>query len=66
MKLFCECNDKWDYPNPGHGYNIQVQVNLLKDRSLGRFGICSNCKYVKWYDANYENMMFDLKNMNQM
>ena len=27
-------------------------------------GTCNKCRSYPWYDADYENMMFDLKSMN--
>ena len=60
MKLFCRCNAEWITPVlDGKGCNETRQV--ISDIPVG--SCCDTADY--WYDADYENMMFDLKRMNQ-
>lgn len=57
MKLFCDCNSDWI-----NGNNRQVTGTGSRERiSLGQ---CGKCGYMRWYDADYENMMHDLRRMN--
>lgn len=65
MKLFCLCTIEWviDFEPKS---NRQIQANYTKDaaKSDKNQQYCLECGYWKWYDADYENMMFDLRSMN--
>ena len=68
MKLFCNCNSSW-CNGIAISTNRQIQTNLNKltlcyEGYLGLGSSCLDCGYWNWYDADYENMMFDLKSMN--
>jgi len=64
MKVFCNCNSKW-IVGLGYSYsniNPQIQLNTIP----GAYPLfCAKCTYWHWYDAHYENMMHDLRGMNQ-
>ena len=65
MKRCCHCNAKWDNQN-----DYPLQSNELANASrvvLGAYARDhSKCSVMYfWYDADYENMMFDLRRMNQ-
>lgn len=64
MELFCQCNSYWEVYHCPDIAKKHIQVNYAKDGNPYD-GYCKRCRYYKWYDADYENMMFDLKNMNQ-
>lgn len=74
MKKYCGCNAVWenDYDNV-----LEIPVEMFE--GMGEFDpeydfscearvedYCEICTFYCWYRANEENMMFDLKNMNQM
>lgn len=64
MKIWCDCNSNWElYFNINQ---ISTQVTGGSTRIGISLGMCDVCGLFRWYDADYENMMFDLKNMNQM
>lgn len=53
-ELRCECNDRWiiiDNPN----FNFRNMVGIK----------CPICEYNMWYCAYQEDMMIDLKEMNE-
>lgn len=54
MKLFCGCTSEFDYLGL-IGVNCRISVELP---------VCKKCGFYLWVDADYENMMFDLKTMN--
>ena len=61
MKLFCRCDEEWIYPD------VDVNTDLVNQSRQVLSGIPANCECKtrrKWYNADYENMMFDLKEMN--
>ena len=65
MKLFCGCKAECSYEyawNPNEFMQIMVSETYY-DEDIPN---CKLCNWPRWYDANYENMMFDLRNMNQM
>ena len=67
MKKFCNCNSKWEYnPDinmlPDHKNRWFQQVNFIAGDYTA---LCRKCMKWPWYDVHYENMMFDLKNMNR-
>ncbi len=55
MKLFCECNSEWD---------DMGQVGLSCRLNCLGLPLCDGCCLYPWHDADYENMMFDLREMN--
>lgn len=58
MKEFCDCNESWIY-----GLTICVDRQVVV---VGRgFVYCSICTMLPWYNADHENMLFDLRGMNQ-
>ena len=60
MKIFCECNSVWTY----QFNNKFPKVQLNYSQELYKQQFCDKCGYWKWYDSEYEDMMFDLRNMN--
>lgn len=60
MKLFCNCNSEWyiDWSE------LNTEQLMLGECRNGKNISCKNCDYDFWYNADYENMMFDLKYMN--
>ena len=78
MKKYCDCNSVWEDELSwleDRGMNIfserVCRLVLLNDyepsNSIEEFlsrGICGKCRLYSWYDADYENNMFDLKSMN--
>ena len=73
MKLFCNCNSKWEYQGNNDilcwlfekGYiGINELLEPVYNERIVEY--CDTCGTSKWYDVYYENIMFDLKNMNQM
>jgi hypothetical protein len=55
----CVCIVEWELgfaDFPLYKRNIQI--------TLGKRKFCSICGLYYWNDPHYENMMFDLKNMN--
>lgn len=66
MEKFCDCNSNW-IDTDFVGVERQIQLNFTPEyyHMDYRSALCSRCQYWFWYDADYENMMFDLKNMNQ-
>ena len=58
MKLFCECNSRWDRTEIGAPTHIRRQKLDMPANECLKCGMC------KWYEADRENMMFDLKSMN--
>jgi len=72
MKKFCECDNEW-LPNSDMRSRRQLvlvdtpEILEHKYSLLIRRGPtfrCVYCQYWFWYDADYENMMFDLREMN--
>jgi|GEM_PF-6778230 hypothetical protein len=60
MKVFCGCNSHWD------PLRELLQLNFLPEASDNDGPwFCQKCDYWRWHDAEYENMMHDLKQMNQ-
>lgn len=60
MKLFCRCNCTWeiDYA-PAYLSAFQyVLVTEIPD-------MCLKCDTYYWYNPQYENMLFDLREMNR-
>jgi hypothetical protein len=64
MKIFCNCNSEW-ISSSSFNYHKkqQVQTNYIQNDPHGSEP-CHKCDYWFWYDAVYENMMYDLKQMN--
>ena len=67
MKLFCNCNSDWKIrtnDEPKISRRI-IQSNYTRDvEDTWSIKRCPNCSLYPWYDADYENTMFDLRNMN--
>jgi len=64
MKKICECIEEWSdhlcvFPinNPNNFRIVEMQEVPYREK-------CLKCGYNYWYDADYENMMYDLKRMN--
>lgn len=66
MTTFCNCSSKWILGYHTNSVGRQIQVNLDKNtlKCLPSSDECPKCNYFFWYDADYENMMFDLRRMN--
>jgi len=71
MKTFCGCNSEWFVCS--EGINRQkivastLEINKLEKEYIELLEpelYCDVCSYWKWYDADYENMMYDLREMN--
>jgi len=60
MKLFCQCNSTW-IVTPGYESR---QINGTGTIERKTFGMCPECGYYFWIEADYENMMHDLREMN--
>lgn len=54
-KLFCNCDSMW----------VVCLKDLADKQVTGHGVVCNVCLCYKWIDADYENMMFDLKEMNR-
>ena len=52
--IFCDCTSDWVI------YNVDYQ------RPTGYGLVCNRCGLFKWYNAYYENMLYDLRSMNQI
>lgn len=61
MKLFCECNSEWVIW--WHDKTNRLVTGAGTSRKVS-FGLCRMCDFFFWIDADYENMMHDLKAMN--
>lgn len=57
MKLICRCNGGQWSNNLRH-----MDTQLLDVRGGGHY--CPVCRFWPWYNPRYENMMYDLRNMN--
>ena len=60
MKLFCRCNAEWIIPVLDGKYCNETRQVIS---GIPIDDCCDTAYY--WYDADYENMMFDLRRMNQ-
>jgi len=56
MRLFCQCDSDWIIENILETKQQIINPSLIQ---------CPICNYNYWYEAAYENMMFDLKRMNE-
>jgi hypothetical protein len=73
MKLFCECNSSWLPHFIGDNFDDLSVFDLgtMDTRQVvehaGEQGPhqCPDCLFNYWYEADHENHMFDLKNMNE-
>jgi hypothetical protein len=55
--LFCNCNSSWE--------NMPYEVRWSNFIVMHvEYCFCDNCHRYFWYDAEYDNMIFDLRNMN--
>ena len=61
MKLFCNCNSKWI---TSLSPNASRQLVGPETRTGHTLGGCPTCGLRYWIEADYENMMHDLKSMN--
>ena len=62
MKLFCECNSEWiSGQSSDPRFRFQSVQFIPKDDRMS----CNICGYNCWIEPHYENMMFDLRRMNQ-
>ena len=60
MKKLCNCNSSWhDTP---HRWSDKIVI--ARPREVTGIIACTHCGMNPWYDADYENMMFDLRSMN--
>lgn len=57
--LFCECNSEWI---TGYTELRQTQKDFQVCHGYGQ---CPTCLFNKWLNPQYENHMFDLKEMNK-
>ncbi len=58
METFCGCNDKWE--------QSKFPTEERDDYQLVIDKYCPSCRLSPWLKPTYENMMFDLKEMNLM
>ena len=70
MKILCDCNADWEdeYTWLGNHYkyfDATKICRLVLDVRDDSIDYCYECDSTQWYDADYENMMFDLKEMNR-
>lgn len=67
MKLFCGCNREWVVDQPEDDDRFRFQ-SCTYSHGIGKkyTTYCPVCEMFTWIEPHYENMMFDLKNMNQM
>lgn len=66
MKLFCMCDEDWLHSDEYYNERGALEVNFTRQiRTEIRVphDECSTANY--WYDADYENMMFDIRRMNK-
>lgn len=63
MTKFCECNSEWRL-RPAWPVITRSDQLTLDETPVGS-ELCEFCFFAKWYNPQYENMMFDLKRMNQ-
>lgn len=63
MKWFCECNSEWE-TEQSDDLRFRYQSPSFKDETDPSHK-CSVCKYYKWREPHYENMMYDLRDMNR-
>lgn len=72
MKLFCGCKSKWERQGNDDklcwlfekGY-LGVNEQGIPTYDKTKIDSCNKCNLIKWYNADYENMMFDLRRMNE-
>lgn len=62
MKLFCNCNSNWIISIDDKCTTRQIVTDMFQKGISARE--CEKCTYNPWIDADYENMMHDLKQMN--
>ena len=62
MKLFCRCIEHWLMPRLLMNQYDETR-QILSGITCDCNGYCGTHWY--WYNADYENMMFDLRRMNQ-
>lgn len=60
MKIWCNCNSK--FKSGGISEYFMLFGNRQVTKGAGKH--CPYCTLFPWYDADYENMMHDLKSMN--
>lgn len=58
MELFCECNSEWIVCDDKN--RDIVDRIVMTEQNIQ----CYSCRLYKWHDADHENMMHDLKEMN--
>ena len=59
MQIFCNCNSTWVVD-----FQTLVRRQQVISRSAYKEVQCPICGYIYWHDADYEDMMFDLRKMN--
>ena len=65
MKWFCNCNSKWEFPGSGQKFKYQsCEYTEEQKIQVRNKGLCPVCYMFSWYEPHYENMMYDLRNMN--
>lgn len=68
MKLFCWCNEPWIDKMNGCKFFALTHHKSVYTRQIESDQLCihADCDTgYYWYNADYENMMFDLRRMNQ-
>ena len=65
MKLFCACIENWIITEVSDtSYSVEwCNVTRQIRTNIAAHTACATYNY--WYNADYENMMFDLREMNQ-
>lgn len=65
MQLWCNCNSKWVNHLTLAYFIVWGNRQVTKRQDVGGYGLCYHCDLYKWIDADYENMMYDLRGMNK-
>jgi len=60
MLRMCNCNSEF-ISNSDYWIHLQI---MGSECQIKQSEYCDDCGNYTWFDADYENMMFDLKNMN--
>ena len=62
MKLFCQCSAEWV---PDQEFDLRFRFQSTQYVPLEEIKVCPKCYFILWIEPHYENMMFDLRRMNQ-
>lgn len=68
MKFLCNCTSKWEFDlSSAENSVFQLMLGDFREFHNGPYFsiVCERCKLDMWVNPQYENMMFDLKGMNE-